>query len=170
MGVRRMSEIDVFFQAEGLRDITLVRIPSNATARELLEVARVHGAVVDETTAVYVEDSEEPLHLGVRLEAAGVGQHSRVHAHRCRKVNVAINFDREQKSHAFPAAATVGRVFTWATGKHGFDLPEVDAVEHLLQLCGSADRPDEDAHIGTLTQASACTVCFDLVPKQRVEG
>ena len=81
-----------------------------------------------------------------------------------------VNFNVDQKTKTFPPSATVGRVKKWAVGEHGFDLKGVDATEHLLQLCGSTDRPDEDIHIGTLVTAPACSLCFDLVPKQRIEG
>ena len=49
-------------------------------------------------------------------------------------------------------------------------LVHPDAVEHVLQISGSASRPDEDVHLGTLTRAPVCSVSFDLVPKRRVEG
>ena len=45
-----------------------------------------------------------------------------------------------------------------------------NATEHLLQVCDSAVRPDEDVHIGTLVTVAACGLRFDLVAKQRVEG
>jgi hypothetical protein len=102
--------------------------------------------------------------------AAGITRRSRVHLHRCRQVAVTVNFNADQKAESFPAATTVARVMKWAVSKRGFNLSDVDATEHLLQICGSTDRPDEDVHIGTLVQAGACAVCFDLVPKQRVEG
>jgi hypothetical protein len=55
-------------------------------------------------------------------------------------------------------------------GKDGFNLPEIDATEHALQVCGSATRPDADTHIGALVSAQGCALCFDLVAKRRVEG
>jgi hypothetical protein len=63
---------------------------------------------------------------------------------------------------------TVHRVKQWAV--HEFGLSKVDATEHVLQLCGSTTRPDEDTHLGALVQYPECRLCFDLVPKQRVEG
>lgn len=61
-------------------------------------------------------------------------------------------------------------VKSWAVGKKGFNLTPVDAAEHILQLTGTADRPDEDVHVGSLVGATGCKVEFDLVAKVRVEG
>jgi hypothetical protein len=45
-----------------------------------------------------------------------------------------------------------------------------DAAEHVLQLTGTADRPDADTHIGALASCPDCRLAFDLVPLKRVEG
>jgi hypothetical protein len=55
-------------------------------------------------------------------------------------------------------------------GKQGFNLSEIDAAEHTLQIAGSTSQPDDDAHLGTLTSGAQCEVSFDLVAKVRVQG
>lgn len=166
------DEIELFLQGEGIAEITLVRVPRAGTVREIIETAMAHGlAKPDGVEAlVFLEDAEEPLAAEVTLEVAGVAQRARVHVHRCRRVAVTVNFNADQKTEAFPPSATLARVKKWAVGKRGFDLTDVDAAEHLLQVCGSTVRPDEDVHIGTLVHVPDCEVCFDLVAKQRVEG
>jgi hypothetical protein len=166
------DEIELFLQGEGIREITLVRIPRDGTVRDVIAVARTHGlsAPAEEDVSVLLEDADAPLGPDTPLTAAGIGRHSRVHLHRCRKVAVTVNFNADHKTESFSPSATVARVKKWAVSKRGFSLSDVDATEHLLQVCGSTNRPDEDVHIGTLVQAPACVVCFDLVPKQRVEG
>lgn len=165
------DEIELFLQGEGITDITLVRVPRDGTARDIIDAAKAHGLTSPNGEAlVLVEDVEEPLAPDARLEAAGIAHRGRVHVHRCRQVAVAVNFNADQKTEDFPPSATVGRVKKWAVGKKGFDLQGVDATEHLLQVCNSTDRPDEDVHIGTLVRVPDCGLCFDLVAKQRVEG
>lgn len=166
------DEIELFLQGEGIPDITLVRVPRDGTARDIIQAARAHGLSAPDgaEALVLVEDGEEPLAPEVTLEAAGVGHRGRVHVHRCRQVAVTVNFNADQKTESFPPSTTVGRVKKWAVGKRGFDLQGVDATEHLLQVCSSTVRPDEDVHIGTLVQVPNCGLCFDLVAKQRVEG
>ena len=166
-----MSEIEIFVQGEGIREITLVRVPSAGTVRELLAAVRDQMDVEghqSEQLFVFSEDGDAPLDHDASLEAAGVRHRSRVHIHRCRLVTVTVNFTSRQAVHPFPPSTTVARVHDWACRK--FDLADVDAAEHVLQICGTATRPDEDIHLGTLVQYPACAVCFDLVAKQRVEG
>ena len=168
-----MSDIEVFVQGEDLPEITLVHVPSHGKVRDLVEAARAHGARLvgeGETPIVLIEDLDEALGLDAPLQSAGIGQRSRVHIHRCQQVALTVNYGARSIDERFPASTTVAKVKRWATGKHGFNLSEVDAAEHALQLVGSAVRPDEDTHIGSLTQFPACAVGFDLVPKQRVEG
>lgn len=165
-----MSEIEIFIQGEGIEDITLVRVPGNSTVRDIVDAIQVQGAQIGTADgyAVMLEDSEEVLELDQHLEAVGIGHRSRVHINRCRHVEVSVNYNGEQKERSFPAAATVRRVKLWSVREFG--LKKVDATEHALQVCGSTNRPDEDVHIGSLVQYPSCALCFDLVPKQRVEG
>lgn len=166
-----MSEIELFVQGEGIPEITLMRVPADGTVRDVLAAVAAHGRQADDSggvAEVFVEEAEEPLAPDVALAAAGIGHRGRVHVHRCRRVAVTVNFNQKDANHPFPPSATVRRVKAWAVEK--FKLNEVDAAEHVLQRCGSAERPDEDVHIGSLVQTPNCAVCFDLVPKQRVEG
>ncbi|MCZ7573938.1 MAG: hypothetical protein M5U01_35755 [Ardenticatenaceae bacterium] len=152
-----MSEIEIFLQGEGIPQIVLVRVPDDGTVRDILEVASRHGLVTaDGGTSVLLEDAEEALDHSAALQAAGVRHRSRVHVHRCRQVEVVVNFSGGQKAEAFPPSATIHRVKRWAVGPKGFNLPPTDAAEHALQLCNSTIRPDEDTHIGTLVAKPRC--------------
>lgn len=166
-----MAGIQVFIQGEGVREIHVLELPRNATVRELLTAAAAHGYSVatDGGSAVFVEDGEEALAPDARLDEAGVGNQGSVHVHRCKRVGVTVYFNAS-KSRAFTPGTTLHRVKQWAVGEQGFDLSPVDAAEHVLQLKGTTDRPDEDVHIGTLVSVPSCALEFDLVPKVRVEG
>ncbi len=132
----------------------------------------VHFAGDERSQVILVEGQETELSPDLTLEEARIGHRSRVHVHRCHRVEVTVNFNAAQKIRTFPPSATVERVKHWAVGPapEGFGLHEVDATEHLLQLCHSNTRPDEDTHIGSLVTFPNCGLCFDLVPKVRVEG
>ena len=162
--------IELFLQGEGIREVTLIRVPRAGTVRDILAAAAAAGLTTTEDVAVSLEDADEPLELDASLVTVAVRHRCRVHAHRCRKVLVTVAFNGVDKQHAFPPATTIKRLKAWAVGKKGFDLSEVDATEHVLQLSGTADRPDEDVHIGALASRPQCSVSFDLVPKVRVEG
>lgn len=167
-----MTETELFVQGEGMRDIALVRVPDGGTIRDVVEAARAYGLRIEDgkTPSVTVENDDAELDLDAPLSTAGIANRGRVHVHRCKRVAVTVNFNARQAMDDFPPSTTVKRLKKWADSKKGFDLRGADATEHLLQLCGSDERPDENTHIGSLVEVPDCSLCFDLVPKSRVEG
>lgn len=167
-----MAGIQVFVQGEGVREIRVVELPADATVRDLVRAIAAHGYAVagDGKAAVFVEDADDALAPTTTLAAAGIGHQGSVHVHRCGRLAVTVHFNGEAKSQAFGPGATLHRVKQWAVGKKGFELAPVDAAEHVLQVTGGTERPDEDVHVGTLVQAPNCALAFDLVAKVRVEG
>ena len=167
-----VKEIELFIQGEGIPKITLVKVNPSDTVADLIKVAREHGLSTpgDAEICVFVEDTDDPLAWDGKIEELGLTSRTRVHIHRCQRVEIVVNFNKDQRKGFFPPSATIASVKKWAVGKEGFGMSNIDATEHLLQLCGSKTRPDEDVHIGTLTKGEAWVICFDLVAKQRVEG
>lgn len=164
------NELEVFLQGAGVQNITLIRVPQSGSVADILSAGRAAGLVVADDVNVYIEDDEVALSLESLLSTTPIRNRSRVHVNRCRRVDVNVSFNGRQITEAFPPATTMKRVKRWAVGAKGFNMSDVDAAEHVLQLSGSAERPDEDIHIGTLVTGSQCVVSFDLVPKVRVEG
>ena len=166
------EHIELFLQGEGIPKITLVKVHPKDTVAEIIKVACEYGIGIPEASEVFVfvENTDVQLELDVKIDEAGLTPRSRVHIHRCKEVEVTINYRRDQKKGFFPPSATVDRVKEWAVGKNEYDLSPVDAAEHVLKVCHSGDQPDEDVHIGTLAKFPDGTLCFDLAPKQRVEG
>ena len=170
-----MSEIEIFVQGEGIPEIILLRVLGNGTVQDILRSASAQGvrfAEDERSLVILIEDQETELSPDLSLEEAHIGHRSRVHVHRCHRVEITVNFNAAHIARAFPPSATIERVKRWAVGPapEGFGLHEVDATEHLLQLCHSTTRPDEETHIGSLVTFPDCGLCFDLVPKVRVEG
>jgi hypothetical protein len=167
-----MARIQVFIQGEGVREIRVLDLPADATVRDLVAAAAADGfaAAGDGKVEAFVEDTDDALAPGMTLAAAGIGNQSSVHVHRCKRVAITVHFNGEKNSQAFGPGATVHRVKQWAVGKKAFDLTPVDAAEHVLQVTGGTERPDEDVHIGTLVATPSCALAFDLVAKVRVEG
>ena len=143
-----MQDIDIFVQGEGRPTISLIQVKQDATIEELAVAAIVQGAypVADgHECLVSLEEADEPLTPSVTLTTAGIGHRSRVHLHRCRKIHLTVSFNGQEKSRAFSPAATIGRVTQWAVGKRGFDLDDIDAAEHVLQVTGIL-AGDADGH------------------------
>lgn len=167
---RDRKEIELFLQGEGLGEVVLIRVPTQGTIHDIIEQAKNHGISADDELLVFAEDEEDPLSPDRSIEASQLKHRGRIHVHRCRRVKVTVNYNALEKSRVFAPAATVARVKKWAVGDNGFDLDDVDAAEHVLQICESDRRPDDDTHIGSLVTVPACSLCFDLLPKVRIEG
>jgi hypothetical protein len=170
-----MAGVQIFVQGEGAREIRVLELPAHATVRELVEAAQAQGVAAaphngGRAVAAYAEDGDAPLPAGATLEAAGLGHQSSVHLSRCKQVAVTVDYNGQTRAESFGPGVPIHRVKAWAVGRQGFNLAPVDAAEHVLQLPGTSDRPDEDVHIGSLVGATGCGVEFDLVAKVRVEG
>jgi hypothetical protein len=169
-----MKSITILLQGADFPDILVGKDKVSRTVAEAVAAFNVPGAG-HEAQLIFVEDGEEPLPPETRLEALLPDEEAsadvlvlKLHVSRCRKVDVSIHYNGERATHHFPPSATVGRVHHWAA-KH-FGLAPRDAAEHVLQIHGTANRPDRDVHVGVLTTAGVCAVAFDLVPRKRVEG
>ena len=164
-----MPTVQLFLQFEGHPRVELVQLDEDATVADLIEAARKAGLPDDrkEGACVFAHDAEHPLDPTLTLNADGVRDKHRVHIHRCKKVEVTLHFNERTEKLTFPPAATVDKVKKeFVKNLH---MSKVDASEHVLQLCGSTERPDPDTHIGALV-CGCCTLCFDLVPIKRIEG
>ena len=167
------NEIHLFVQGEGIAEIQLMRISEQSALRELIEKLPVLAAVQASGSKAddfifLLEDSDRELDSGKTIKQLGINNRDRIHIHRCRKIKVTVNFNGREASDPFPPSKTIAKVKRWADKE--FKIDDVDATEHALQICGTATRPDEDAHLGSLAGRPNCGVCFDLVPKKRVEG
>jgi hypothetical protein len=163
-----MTQIDVFYQGEAVRDIEHLELgPDHTFATLKAMLIERHGLAAE--TLIFLEDSDEPLNE-LLLVSEHVGQVGlKIHVHRCRHVEVAVTFNNETVHHRFGPGTTVARVKRWAA-EHKFKMSPEEASEHVLQIKGTHDRPAPGTHLGTLATCPKCEVAFDLVPDQRVNG
>lgn len=164
-----MKKIQLFLQFEGNRRIELIEIDPDVPIREII-VAAIRAGMPDDyrsEAVVFGNEHEEPLDVATTLTAAGIRDKHRVHVHRCRRVEVTLHFNDVIVVQSFPPSTTIERVKRFFVQK--INMSAVDATEHVLQLCGSTDRPEPDQHLGAQVSCS-CSLCFDLVPIKRVEG
>jgi hypothetical protein len=165
------NELQLFVQGEGIADIQLVRVDEQSTLRDL--VGKLGSAFTEADAAAddfvfLLEDSERELASDKSLKELGIKNRERIHINRCRKVKVSVNFNGREIADAFSPSKTIAKIKHWADKE--FDINGVDRTEHALQICDTAKRPDEDTHLGALVRHPNCQICFDLVPKKRVEG
>lgn len=168
---KKEQEIEIFVQAEGVTEFLLVKTYGNRTLTEIIK-AQETGLPNELREAadlcVTRENDENEIPLNKPVSSAGIKHRDRIHVNRCRRIKVTVNFNHETMGEQFPPSTTVAKVKKRAVKEFGID--EQDSTEHALQICGTVERPNEDTHVGSLTRKGQCSVCFDLVPKKRVEG
>jgi hypothetical protein len=163
-----MSKLIVFVHVHGRPGLIEAEIPDNATLAELQEVLRAAAVEIDAEMLVFVEDAEHHHPGDSHKPIDGLRRGCRIHITRCRRIKTTVNFQHHSAEHEFPPGARLRVVKEWAV--HHFKMAPQDAAEHVLQLCGSTERPATDTPLQQLVHGHHCGVCFDLVPEKRVEG
>jgi len=154
----------IYVHREHKLEADAIEVEPTTTVAEAIDV----GA--DDEVVVLLEDQDEAIELAASLEDAGIGDRAHVFVGRRKRVHAEVTFNADSIKREFSASTRVGRVFRWATGKHGHDLSQADAAEHILSLCADGSVPADDVHLGALDDATPGEVCFMLIPKQRFEG
>lgn len=163
-----MKSIDLFYQGEGLGEIAHLELDPELTFAKLKSLlAEKHGVPLN--AMLFLEDQDEPCDESALVREHASAQGLKIHAHRCRHIEVAVSFNGETVDHRFPPSATVARVKRWAAERK-FGMSDDEAGEHVLQISGTHDRPAPGTHIGSLTDGKVCGLAFDLVPDERVNG
>lgn len=125
------------------------------------------GVPINADTFIFIDEAEECLH-GERIHPVpGIKRGARIHVTRFRRIKATVHFLDQTEEHEFPPGARVRAVKSLAA--HTFHMTPADAADHVLQLCGSTERPTSDTPLHELARGG-CAVCFDLVPEKRVEG
>ena len=158
----------IFLQSELLKDFEVIELDDDATKNDLREacLARVGKRKPAEALILFIEDEDDEDAFD-KLESIDDGL--RVHLHRLKAIAVTVRYGGQPDQHrTFRPNATIARVKRWAA--HAFAITPSDAAELMLQISGTDIRPDPDVHLGSLVQAPADSICFDLVPAPRVNG
>lgn len=162
-----MAKIDIFYQGEGIADIGHCELEADETFAALKALLCTKHGITDELL-IFLEDGDDAVEEIIILRKHAQPHGIKIHAHRCRHVEVSVRFNGETIHHRFAPGVTVARVKHWAAEKFG--MSKDDATEHVLQITGTHERPKPGAHIGTLVKCPHCKVAFDLVPDERVNG
>lgn len=157
----------IFIQVQGNRGLIEAALPEEATQQDLRRALAEAGVAFDDAALIFIDEDEDPLERD-HGEPLRLKRGCRVHVSRCRKIKVTGHYVEQTAERSFAPGTRLKQVKAWAIKT--FKLDRHDAAEHVLQLCNSTDRPPTDTPLHELTQAPACSVCFDLVPETRVEG
>jgi hypothetical protein len=139
--------------------VETIELPAGQTAGELL--------AGHDDAELWLENADAPLLRDTAIADLPPGAH--LSRSTCKRVAAKIHFNDDEKTESFPSGTTVERVFQWAVGKDGFDLPTAQRPKHTLALCGTTTQPEKSTHLSELAD-DTCAVCFDLAPKERFAG
>jgi hypothetical protein len=162
-----MTKITVFIQAEGIDELVEAELADNSFESLRKGLAKA-GMKIEHDAVLFLDEEDEPLDDKGTGIIAHLKPGARIHVSRCRKIAVTVNYLHRTAEHKFAPGARLKRVKKWAVDE--FKLEGPDAAEHVLQICGGAERPASDTPLQRLTDGRTCAVCFDLVPEKRVEG
>jgi hypothetical protein len=162
-----MSHI-VFIAVQGHDRLVEVDLPENASIEFVHASVKEAGIEIDEEFILFHDEDDDPIEWQDHKRPHHIKRGAKLHLTKCRKVDVTIHYLEKTAKHRFAPGARVRRVKAWAVDH--FKLAERDAAEHVLQVCGSSDRPPTDTPLHKLAKDGHCALCFDLVPDIRVEG
>jgi hypothetical protein len=170
-----MSKITVFIQVHGRPGILETELSPEATLGDVQDALAAAGVAVGPETFIFVEEAMEPVPDDCLAPIGHIKHGDRLQASRWKRIKTTVHYLEKTAEHEFPPGARVRTVKEWAVDK--FHVSPTDAAEHVLQLCGTKDRPVSDTRLHELVphhhehhhHEHAC-LCFDFVPDKRVEG
>lgn len=170
-----MQEVNVFIQGPCLPDIEVVTADLGDSLNQVVDKLS-RSDLEKDGQLIFVEDFPCPVARESIVEELiplcpieATPAPLRLHVTCCGAVKVEVRYNGVARHRVFPPSATIERVRRWAA-RRAFCFSPRDAADHVLKLQGDSKRPDRDLHVGVLVKAAGCSVSFDLVPHQRVEG
>ena len=150
-------------------------IHQRATETGLIKVdpdKRVQEIAVEclgEGALVWLEDGKEPLDPEKTLAEVGVIERCHVHVSICKEVIVKVRYGGDSIEGSFPPPTSADFILKWAASPEGFKLTDSEAAKHMFAICGTDTELDQADHIGFYADDD-CSVCLDLLPRERFEG
>ncbi len=154
--------MEIFLHQQAV-ETGLVEVDPGKTVGDLAKECLGEGAVI------WVEDVQEALDPEKTLAEAEVVDRCHIHVSLCKAAMVKVRFGGEVIEGTFSPATTAGLLLKWAASPEGFKLTDSEAAKHLLAICGTDTELDQADHIGFFAD-DECTVCLDLLPRERFEG
>lgn len=114
------------------------------------------------------EDSHEPVDPDRVIRDLEIRNHEHIHCHKCKRIDVEINYGSGTKRHKFSPATTIDVVTQWAKKK--FMLDDASAGDLVLQKCGTKEHPRPNQHLGEVVDPVNCKICLDLVKEVTPQG
>lgn len=146
---------------EGSPTPRVIETEKTLTVSEVIEKLELGG----EEYVVYRVDAEEELAVEERLD----DDDCELAVARKAKDDVTVVFNAEPIEKKWPPQRKVSKIFAWAVGEKGFDLPRDQRPEYELAVEGATDPADADAPISAYADAER-RITFDLRRKDAFAG
>ena len=140
-----------------------IKVDPDKTVRDFAIECLGEGALV------WLEDGKEPLDLEKTLAEIGVVERCHLHVSTCKGVLVKVRFGGDSIEESFPPPTSADLILKWAASPEGFKLTDSEAAKHVFAICGTDTELDQADHIGFYADGD-CSVCLDLLPRERFEG
>ena len=155
----------ILVHSEGSAEVALHDLGSEETAADL--IGSVNGEV--EEYAVWVGEEDAPVDPGTTLAALeGVTEGAEITVARRGAIHVTVTFNGDRERD-FRPQQKVRRVFEWAVGKDGFNIPADQRPEHELAVAGHEEAADPRAPVSFYADAER-EVTFILRRKDGFQG
>lgn len=150
---------DIFIKRSGSLEVQHRKVEKLDLAALQKELDQAFGA-----GSLFLEDEDDPLSPDRRIVAPIIF----VHHSRCKRIEVTVRYAGRTFEHKFGPGTTLKAIKRRAEKK--LDIDSADAAELSLQIAGTNNRPDEATHVGSVADPTTCSVVFDLVPSDRING
>ena len=144
-------------------ETALIKVEPDLTVGDLAKECIGEGALV------WVEDGKDALDPDKPLTEIGLVDRCHVHVSTCKEVLVKVRFGGDSIEGSFSPPTSADLILKWAAGPDTFKLTDTEAAKHLLAICGTDTELDRADHIGVFADDD-CSVCLDLLPRERFEG
>ena len=140
-----------------------IKVDPDKTVQEIAIECLGEGALI------WLEDGKEPLDPEKTLAEEGVFEGCHLHMSICKGVLVKVRFGGDSIEGSFTPPTSADFILKWAASPEGFKLTDSEAAKHLFAICGTDTELDQADHIGFYADDD-CSVCLDLLPRERFEG
>ena len=144
-------------------ETVLIKVDPDTTVRDFANECIGEGAWV------WLEDGKEELDTEKTLTEVGAVDRCHVHVSTCKNVLVKVRFGGDSIEESFAPPTSADFILKWAASPDAFKLTDSEAAKHLLAICGTDTELDQADHIGAFADDD-CSVCLDLLPRERFEG
>ncbi len=164
-----MKLIKIHLQGEEITGTKQLTVDARQTAGELKRfLAESRRFDTGDHLFLFQQDSQYPLGDEDPIPR-GADQITRVHLHRCRYVQVSVNY-REQSVNADYAPGTcIGKIMSELV-RLGFGLNQKELEPLELRIAGTLTRPKPEAHVGRFVRYPFTELALELVPKEPKPG